>query len=232
MGQIQRPGIESEKEFWDQYEAFEWLTQKSIEAILSFSPSMSGDILELCSGSGMFTGHMGESFRSYTCLDLSRRLSTRLKKDMLGIHAVVGNAVVPPFRSDSFDQVLVFAGLHHLPDLDQTIQNAHLLLRPGGHFTCFEPNDRCWYRQPMKLMKKVIGFYSDDEGFLDPYAIQRTILEAGFQNFETRYLTVRYTDEFLSSRLNKLLAQMMYLTGRFSNTPLWQPFFITRARKG
>lgn len=223
--------VEKEKLFWEQHQAFEWLSLEGIGAVIDHLPPLTGDVLELCAGSGMFTRHIPAEYDAYVALDLSETLLARLEKTVPGVHAVLGDAMEPDFPDQSFDCITVFAGLHHLPDLERTIRSAGRLLRPGGRFFCFEPNDLAWYRAPMKLMKPLIGIYSDDEVFIDPRRLHRHLDQAGFGDIREAYLSPRYSDDFLAGAMNRFLARLIYLSASLSASPRWQAFFVTSAQK-
>ena len=53
--------------------------------------------------------------RTLTGLDLSNTLLETLRRKMSGVALVQGNAEDLSFADESFDAVVVFAGLHHLP---------------------------------------------------------------------------------------------------------------------
>jgi len=74
--------LKREETYWENLEEFEWLTESSILEILTFIPQLSktSNILELCSGSGMFTTRMKIDFKTYTCVDISQRLLEIIQK--------------------------------------------------------------------------------------------------------------------------------------------------------
>src|SRR5262249_5038764 len=130
-----------EHQYWDSVREFSWLTHPSIHSILSNCPPFKGDVLELCSGIGMFTEAIPKSSSSYTCLDLSAiRLASLRRAD---VSLVQGDAQYLPFAGSSFDHVCVFAGLHHLPRYQAALYESYRVLRPNGYFVCFEPNAKC-----------------------------------------------------------------------------------------
>jgi len=71
----------------------------------------------------------------------------RLNTTQLGL--VLLNEEEMGIRRKSFDTVLIFAGLHHLVNLEKVIDESSCWLRPGGIIVAFEPNRDCWYRKPM-----------------------------------------------------------------------------------
>jgi SAM-dependent methyltransferase len=220
--------IEREKEFWDQHEEFDWMAETSKRDVVAMLPPLDGDVLELCIGSGMLTEHVPSTYRSYTGLDLSSTLLATLRRKMPGLRLVQGNAEELAFEHESFDAVVVFAGLHHVPHYGRSIEQAHRVLRKGGRFVCLEPSSRAWYRKPMELLRDWIGIYSDDEVFLDPRQVVAALQRTGFTDIRERYLTPTFNPSFLSPK-NKVLAQLLYLAAAMGRSSLTQSFFLLSA---
>jgi ubiquinone/menaquinone biosynthesis C-methylase UbiE len=231
MKMDQKSYLERERDYWEARTEFEWLSEREIRVILDIIPPMRGDILELCSGSGMFTKYIPERFRSYTCLDLSQSMLDGLHQMLPNITPVLGNAENLYFPPSSFDMVLVFAGLHHIPNEDLAIQNAYTVLRPGGAFVAFEPNDSCWYRRPMLKMKSLLDLYTADERFLKPNEMISKMKMAGFVDITTKYRTPEYNPAHLRTFINKFLSGMMQIASSLSDAPNWQSFFVITGKK-
>jgi SAM-dependent methyltransferase len=223
--------LKRERAYWENHTRFEWLSQAGIQSVLNLIPPITGDVLELCSGSGMFTKRIPEIYRSYTCLDLSQTLLDSLNQSVPQITPVQGNAERPGFPPDTFDVVLVFAGLHHIPNENLAIQRSYPLLRPGGVFVAFEPNAGCWYRKPMLKMKHLLHLYTEDERFLQPVDIFNKMGAAGFGKIEIKYCTPEYNPAHLGSRLNKFLSALMRFASKLSTSPNWQSFFVITGQK-
>ena len=225
--------VDREKAYWEVRDHFKWLTDESIRKVISLSLETGGggDILELCSGSGAFTKHMPREFRSYTCLDISQTLLQTVKRSLPEVTVVQGDAQNPAFKEESFYLVVMFAGLHHMPDVKATLRNAFRILRSGGAFVCFEPNDDCWYRRFMLPLKSLLGIYTEDERFLKVGFIQAALQEAGFATSETKFLMPEYAPDHLKSALNKILVRFMALASSLGTGPFWQPWFIMSGRK-
>ena len=136
----------------------------------------------------------------------------------------------PGFADESYDAVLVFAGLHHLPHYERAIQHAYRVLRRGGTFACLEPSNRAWYRKPMELLRDWIGIYSEDEVFLDPRRVTAALRGAGFGDIQERYLTPRFNPGFLTPR-NKVLAEALYVAAAMGSSSFTQSFFLITATK-
>jgi ubiquinone/menaquinone biosynthesis C-methylase UbiE len=225
-----RSAVEREKEFWERHEEFDWMAEVSKRDVVQALPLLRGDILELCIGSGMLTEHVPRTYSAYVGLDLSQSLLSTLRRKIPHLRLVNGNAEEVCFANDTFDAVLIFAGLHHLPHYEAAIEDAYRVLRPGGIFICFEPSSRAWYRKPMELLRDFIGIYSDDEVFLDPRCVSASMRAVGFHDLRVRFLTPRFSRSFLSLR-NRVLAQLLYAAASLGRSAFTQSFFLLRGTK-
>jgi SAM-dependent methyltransferase len=231
MDKLDSEIVEREKQYWNNIGEFDWLTPQSIRLILSGCLPIDGDVLELCSGTGMFTRSMPRTFRSYTCLDISAARLTRLGRALPDLTLVQGDAHKLAFADCSFDRVCVFAGLHHLPNYQMAINESYRVLRPHGHFVCFEPNARCWYRRVANPVRRMTGLFTEDEVFLDPSELAENFSSAGFIRVESEYTTPRYDEDFLGNLLNRLLARLVYAAAQISLHHNSQAFVFMTARK-
>jgi ubiquinone/menaquinone biosynthesis C-methylase UbiE len=223
--------LEREQDYWEAQTEFEWLSESGIRSILDIIPPVQGDVLEFCSGSGMFTRRITPTYDSYTCLDLSQAMLVYLYQRVPQIMPVVCNVEDPGFKRSSFDMVLVFAGLHHVPNENLAVQKAYDLLRPGGVFIAFEPNASCWYRKPMLKIKNLLKLYTQDERFLHPDDLHKKMELAGFVEIETRYRTPEYNPTHLDTLLNKFLSGWMHFFSSLNPVPTWQSFFVMSGKK-
>jgi ubiquinone/menaquinone biosynthesis C-methylase UbiE len=201
--------IEREREYWTAHDEFDWMTDRSKHDTVAMLPELRGDVLELCIGSGLLVDQIPRTYASYTGLDISQPLLDTLHRRMPELKLLQGDAEELPFEDRSFDAVLVFAGLHHLPHYARSLHHAFRVLRPGGVFVCFEPNKKAWYRVPMWALRDVIGIYTDDEVVLDPGEIEGVLRAEGFTGITTRFSTPRLKPSFLKP-INKVLAHAMY----------------------
>jgi ubiquinone/menaquinone biosynthesis C-methylase UbiE len=72
-------------------------------------------------------------------LDYAHAYTSRFRES--GGISVTASAAALPFRRESFDAVLCFGLLHHLPDdvARMTVREAQRVTRPGGHVIVFDP---------------------------------------------------------------------------------------------
>lgn len=228
--------LEIEQAYWEDYEDYDWSSDATKEKAIGFIPRLDGDILELCVGGGAFARKIPKCYRSYAGLDLSRTLLKALKEGMPHVTAVHGDAQDLPFDDNSFDTVMLFSGLHHLPKVEESLQGICRVLRSGGCFFCFEPNDRAWYRAPMrflrgkKAIRDFIKIYSEDEVYLDPDEVSRAMARAGLTDIKTDYITPRFNPEFLGFA-NRVFARMIYAAAALGSSINTQSYFAMSGRK-
>jgi SAM-dependent methyltransferase len=147
------------------------------------------------------------------------------------VNLVQGDAQNLAFASSSFDYVCVFAGLHHLPNYEAALRESYRVLRPNGCLVCLEPNAKCWYRGLVRPIRRIIGLFTEDEVFLDPFELAGRLASVGFHRVEPRYLTPQYDNDFLGNTLNKFLARLVYAGSRIASNHGWQAFVLMTAKK-
>ena len=94
-----------------------------------------------------------------------------------------------------YDVVAAFAFLHHLDDaaIRATLRAARAALRPGGVFYSSDPSARRAVALFRGLVRRAYErYHSPDERELDPHALNKLFIEAGFARVE-----LGFTDYFL-----------------------------------
>lgn len=95
-------------------------------------PQLSGRTIEIGCGYGGLLEAMREKGVDAVGLDIDpRRVAFAVGR---GLHAIVADAERIPFPDESFDAVVSYATLEHIPDIQQAITEAHRVVRRGGHF--------------------------------------------------------------------------------------------------
>lgn len=97
------------------------------------------DVLEIGPGFGVTTDLLLPAVKRLTCVEVDRRLARKLAVRMFGKHVSVlcENAAALSLPDCSFDAVLCFTMLHHVPSpilQDLVFREAARVLRPGGIF--------------------------------------------------------------------------------------------------
>jgi len=156
------------------------------------------DVLDIGCGNGRFFEIVEKKNANYTGIDNSEKL-LKIAKDKYGIKAkfLLANAISLPFENNSFDIVVSFAVLHHIPSKElreKFIKESFRVLKKDGVFVITVWN--LWQRKYIsKIIKyallKISGFSKLD--FKDIY------LNFGEQK------NVRYLHAFTKRELKKLL---------------------------
>ena len=82
-----------------------------------FPVSASDDILDLCSGNGLFTAHFAPRCRSVTAVDISADLLTNLEQRKLtNVRILQSDIRKVFFEEGSFSRILLYAGIQYLSE--------------------------------------------------------------------------------------------------------------------
>lgn len=89
-----------------------------------------GRVLEAGCGTGLILSRIAERFDAPLGIDLSAGMLALARKRALRVSQASVDAL--PFRSDSFDAVVSFKVLAHVPDIGRTVSELARVTRPGG----------------------------------------------------------------------------------------------------
>lgn len=136
-------------------------SQKYIRRFIT-EPMFSGidlngkSVLESMCGGGQVTEFLLESKAKVTGLDISPQQTANFKRRHPQANVVCGSILNSGIESESFDVVVVVGGIHHMPPhTDESINEIHRVLKPGGYFCFAEPHSetlaetfrRAWYKR-------------------------------------------------------------------------------------
>jgi len=126
-------------------------------------------VLEAMCGSGPTTGYLLSQNANVTGLDVSDSAieSFRVRwPNCSAVRASVFNSGLP---AESFDAVVIQAGLHHLhPRMDDAIDEVHRLLKPGGVFCFSEPHAGSLYDGARNIWYRLDrSIFADNEASVD-----------------------------------------------------------------
>lgn len=152
-------------------------------------------VLEIGCGQGVGTELLFEMFGAKTVLamDIDLKMILRAKKrlhhylkDKLILHA--GDATTISAQEKTFDAVVNFSALHHIPQWQQAITEIARVLKPGGRFI-FEEVTRQWIE---RWPNRTLFLHPRENRFSDTEFIQE--LEKNGLMVADRFLTKKKGD--------------------------------------
>jgi ubiquinone/menaquinone biosynthesis C-methylase UbiE len=122
-----------------QFEELHFFGQKNrplLSGLIDY-PSLKGAaVLEVGCGMGSLAEELAKAAASTHALDLTptaaRMTGRRFRVGKYKAIALQGDAEVLPFPDAKFDYVLSWGVLHHTPNTQQTVDEIHRVLKPGG----------------------------------------------------------------------------------------------------
>lgn len=136
-------------------------------------------VLELGPGPGLTTDWLVQQVGSLTCVEYDAADATALARRRPGVDVRHGDATALPFESGSFDAVVCFTMLHHLPTAaaqDRLYAEAGRVLRPNGRLA---GSDSRW--GPLFALAHI----GDTCTLVDPEELPARLKAAGFGLVET-----------------------------------------------
>lgn len=194
----------------DRYEAhYDDPTSQAYRRRYIFAPMFEGvdfrgrEVLEAMCGSGPTTAYLLERGARVTGLDVSDSAVQSFVNrwpECAGIRASIFESDLP---AESYDMVIVQAGLHHLhPRLEDAIEEIYRLLRPGGYFCFSEPHTGSLYDGARNLWYRFDrSIFAENEASVDLAAMKRH--NAGRFDYQVEH--------YLGSVAYFLVAQSMVL---------------------
>ncbi|MFE7199153.1 class I SAM-dependent methyltransferase [Pseudonocardia alni] len=143
---------------------------------------LTGEVLEIGPGYGVTTRWLAARTGALTALEVDPVLAEDLRAGLggeLGVDVRHGDGAALPFPDGSFDAVVCFTMLHHVPtpgEQDRLFAEAARVLRPGGTFAGIDS------RMTLRFRTIHIG---DTLTAVDPATLPRRLGAAGFARPET-----------------------------------------------
>ncbi len=147
-------------EFWAMNNPVRGWVQKHYEAprLKQLSSGAAEDVLEIGCGQGTGAGILYRLFepRSYVGIDLDPRMIERARRrcrHLENARFIEGDASALSFDEASFDLIVDFGIVHHIPNWRDALAEVHRTLRPGGEFLFEDLPVETWERgigRPLK----------------------------------------------------------------------------------
>ncbi len=117
--------------------------RKLSKALKRWNLDKGSRILDICCGAGTyFPTIQQEKFNNLVGLDFSANLLSQVETS---VELIQADALLLPFKENSFDIVIIHKALHHFHDYTPLVTEIQNILRPGGNFCFIEPR-KTWFR--------------------------------------------------------------------------------------
>lgn len=119
-------------------------------------PSMQR-VLEIGYGSGVFQYELARRAEASVGVDIhpnAARVARRLAEDGVDASLLQGDGTSLPFRSASFDAVVILSSLEFVADPAACLRECRRVLRPGGRFVCVRPRQSQWIDMGFRLLMR------------------------------------------------------------------------------
>ena len=95
-----------------------------------------GNVLDVATGRGEFINFIKEfkNFKEITAIDASERAEKAFKEQFKDVEFQIMDAANMSYKDETFDTVCLSNSLHHMPDLDKTLNEMKRVLKKGGNF--------------------------------------------------------------------------------------------------
>jgi len=162
------------------------LVQKHYEAprLRAISSGKSETVLEIGCGQGVGAKIIHRLFgpATYVGIDLDSRMIQRARQKGAGLPNstfIEGDASNLAFENDTFDLVVDFGIVHHVPNWQDALAEVHRTLKVNGEFLFEELSAETWERGVGKPLKKVLEHPYDDMFKKDEFVSE--LNELGFE---------------------------------------------------
>jgi SAM-dependent methyltransferase len=140
--------------------------RSNVEAVRRYAHLCHGDLLDIGCGGRPHEALLRGRVNTYVGLDHEATLHTGVRAD------VWGDATDLPFAKESFDTVVMFQTLEHIPEPALALSEAFRVMRPGGFLFITTPFMWGIHEAPYDFYRYT------------PFALERLVRNAGFGDFE------------------------------------------------
>ena len=144
-------------------------------------------VLDGMCGSGEMTSYLLSRGAVVTGLDISNKVIEMYQDKWKLCRGVQGSICRTKFEDNSFDVVVVAAGLHHVqPDINKAILEIHRILKPGGDFFFIEPHKNSMYESFREIWYAKDNLFEENEESIDLNFLKKTFVNK-FQFIKNKY---------------------------------------------
>ena len=213
----------SEKIFFDEYakiDEYDVFTEKGWNRLteefkMLVNPRKGQKLLDMGCGTGGFIKRLDKNLNLFG-VDISTVSIVKAKCNNSDINFIIGDIENTNFKENTFD-IVVFSGvLHHFQNFKKSLDEAHIILKPGGKIFAFDPHKKnpiMWlYRDKKSPFSSVKG-RTENEKLIEKNEITLNMENAGFKNIKA-YPISGISYKFVETRFAKLFLPLYNKTDK------------------
>jgi ubiquinone/menaquinone biosynthesis C-methylase UbiE len=130
---------------------------------------VTGQLLDAGGGTGRISYALREWVKDIVIVDSSMGMLEQAKTKA-GLLSVCSNAEKLPFHNDIFDRVIMVDALHHVSNINATLDELWRVVKPGGRIVIEEPDIQTYQVKILAIIEKLTLMRSH---FMSPQNIQK-----------------------------------------------------------
>jgi len=185
--------------------------------------SKNAKILEIGSGKGNMLRYLKNEGCQVTGIDANKEYIDFGKKE-LGVEITMMSGDQLEFNDNSFDIVMSFDVLEHIPNSDKHLEEVRRVLKPGGYYLLQTPNK--WLNIPFEIVhqKSLTKYKTYHCSLHNFWEIKKRFRK---HNFETSFVDIPVVNDFFKQKIKKFFGHAGLLLIRIINPDKLPTFLKT-----
>jgi len=192
---------------YEQKRKFRYELQDYMHDVFKFEKYKGKRILEIGVGGGLDTSEFLRNGAEVVSIDFSelsvKSASYMIKEAGLEPKIFLSDATKIPFQDNQFDTVYSYGVIHHIPNVENVLDEISRLLRPGGTFTGMVYN-----KDSLLYAYSIIYLHGIKEGLLEKGMNEDDLAAMFSERFTDNQYTKMYTKETLTLLLKKYFSNV------------------------
>lgn len=186
------------------------------EPLFSNVPLRGATVVEGMCGAGETTAFLLERGARVIGVDISMEQISAFEERWPQCEGRCASMLETGLADASCDLVAVVGGLHHLhPNVSETVEEIHRILRPGGAFCFVEPHRGAWIDRLRRVVYRLDPLFADNEESVDVQELRQRFAD----RFTVEYESYRGGPAYLLV-LQSMIFRMPITWKRFYARPL------------
>lgn len=162
----------------------------AVEPILAQQDDL-GTVVDIGCGVGAPAKFLNGRYQKYIGVDQSAELveaGQTFTDEFDNVEFVVGNAKETGLPNNVADVVLIIGALHHMTEMDEVLQEAQRIAKPGAYFAIIEPQNGNPLIQGMRWLRaRMDGSYSEEQIYFSEAELSSLFTRNGLSDLHVHY---------------------------------------------